>query len=173
MIKTEHLLLRELRTGDLADFFELMSCAEVVRFEPYSVMNLGEAEKELERRVSSEAFLAIALNDTRKVVGNIYLGRRDYDTLELGFLLHPIYWHKGIAREACSAVIKDSFQKGIHRVYAECDPENEASWHLLERLGFSREGHFRQNVYFHRDDLGQPIWKDTYLYALLNEAERS
>lgn len=56
MIKTERLLLRELRTEDLADFFELMSCAEVVRFEPYSVMNLEEAEKELERRVSSEAF---------------------------------------------------------------------------------------------------------------------
>ncbi len=172
MFKTERLLLRELRTGDLADFFELMSCAAAVRFEPYGVMNLGEAEKELERRVSSESFLAIALNDTGKVIGNICLGRRDFNTLELGFLLHAHYWHKGIAQEACSAAIKDAFQKGVHRVYAECDPENAASWRLLERLGFSREGHFRQNVYFYRDDLGRPIWKDTYLYALLNASER-
>lgn len=170
MIKTERLLLRELRTEDLADFLELMSCPEVVRFEPYNLMSLGEAEKELERRVSTEAFLAIALNGSGKVIGNIYLGRRDCDNLELGFLLHTLYWHKGLAQEACRAAIKDAFRKGIHRMYAQCDPDNASSWHLLERLGFSREGHFRQNVYFHRDDLGRPIWKDTYLYALLNPA---
>ena len=168
MIKTERLLLRELRTEDLVDFYELMSCPAVVLYEPYSVMSMEEAEKELERRVSSKSFLAIVLNDTGKVIGNIYLGHRDFDTAELGYLLHVVYWHKGIAQEACRAVIKDAFDQGIHRVYAQCDPENAASWHLLERLGFLREGHFRQNVYFSRDDQDRPIWKDTYLYALLN-----
>lgn len=37
---------------------------------------------------------------------------------------------------------------------------------LLERLGFEREAHFRQNVYFWTDAEGKPIWKDTYVYAL-------
>ena len=31
------------------------------------------------------------------------------------------------------------------------------------------EAHFRKNVFFHRDENGQPKWKDTYVYALLNE----
>lgn len=53
--------------------------------------------------------------------------------------------------------------------YAECDPNNKNSWKLFETLGFQREAHFRKNVYFGKDEAGQPIWKDTYVYAKLND----
>ena len=26
----------------------------------------------------------------------------------------------------------------------------------------------RENIFFHRDEQGRPIWKDTYVYAILN-----
>lgn len=65
-----------------------------------------------------------------------------------------------------------AFARGIHRIYAECDPENTASWRLLERLGFQREAHFKQNVYFWRNEKGGPIWKDTYVYARLAAQEK-
>lgn len=58
---------------------------------------------------------------------------------------------------------------GVHRIYAECDPDNESSWKLLEALGFQREAHFRKNVYFWKDETEKPIWKDTYVYAKLND----
>ena len=64
-----------------------------------------------------------------------------------------------------------AFQEGVHRIYAECDPRNIPSWHLLEHLGFRREAHFRQNLYFHKDRYGMPIWKDTYVYAMLENDE--
>ena len=64
-----------------------------------------------------------------------------------------------------------AFQKGVHRVFAECDPQNPASWRLLEALGFKREGHLRQNVYFWEDGDGRPVWKDTYVYGLLAGGE--
>ena len=67
------------------------------------------------------------------------------------------------------AAIQAAFASGAHRIYAECDPENEASWRLLESLGFAREAHFRKNVYFKKDSSGNPIWKDTFVYSLLNE----
>lgn len=60
-----------------------------------------------------------------------------------------------------------AFSQGTHRIYAECDPKNVPSWHLLEALVFRREGHLRKNVYFWKDDRGNPIWKDTYLYGKL------
>ena len=44
--------------------------------------------------------------------------------------------------------IRKAFSEGVHRIYAECDPCNAASWKLLERLGFTREAHFRRNVFF-------------------------
>ena len=51
---------------------------------------------------------------------------------------------------------------------AHCDVENFASWRLLERLGFRREGHLLANASFRRDADGDPIWKDAYAYALLD-----
>ena len=101
-------------------------------------------------------------------IGNIYLGRREFQSLELGYVLAREYWGKGYAREGCQALIGEAFRQGTHRIYAECDPRNEASWRLLERLGMAREAHLRQNVYFWTDEQGFPQWKDTYVYALLN-----
>lgn len=68
-------------------------------------------------------------------------------------------------------MINQAFASGVHRIYAECDPQNENSWRLLESLGFRREAHLRKNVYFWRDEDGNPRWKDTYLYAKLDTDE--
>ncbi|HSK69928.1 MAG TPA: GNAT family N-acetyltransferase [Candidatus Limnocylindria bacterium] len=166
---TARLALRALRAGDLADFREIVSSPEALRFEPYGVMDPAQAGRELEGRVASGAFTAAVLKETGKMVGMVYLGRRDYETMELGFLFHPGYWGRGYAREACGALVREAFAHGAHRVYAECDPDNAPSWRLLERLGFRREGHLRKNVFFRRDGQGNPVWKDTYVYALLGE----
>ena len=79
--------------------------------------------------------------------------------------------NESISIDELSAVIHNAFREGVHRVYAECDPRNTASWKLLESLGFRREAHFRQNVYFWKDADGSPIWKDTYVYAILESDE--
>ena len=39
--------------------------------------------------------------------------------------------------------------------------DNECSWRLLEKAGLVREAHFRKNVFFYRDEYGQPKWNDT------------
>lgn len=70
------------------------------------------------------------------------------------------------AKEALSAVIKQALINGTHRIYAECDLRNTGSWKLLESVGLRREAHFIQNIYFHKDPDGNPIWKDTYVYAI-------
>lgn len=168
VLQTKRLLLRALSAEDLADFHEIMSDPDVVRFEPYSPMTLGESERELGSRAGNPEFIGIVDSESGKLIGNIYLGRRDYSALELGFLLGSRYWGKGFAREACEALIPESFSRGVHRIYAECDPENTASWRLLERLSFKRVAHLTRNVYFRTDTDGRPVWKDTYIYSLLN-----
>lgn len=101
------------------------------------------------------------------MIGNIYMGKREFEALEIGYVLNRDYWGNGYAAEGCKALIQQAFSNGIHRIYAECDPENISSWKLLEALGFWREAHFMQNVYFWKDEGERPIWKDTYVYALL------
>ena len=110
----------------------------------------------------------MVLKETGKVIGNIYCGHRDYNARELGYIVNQNYQRRGYALEALTALTDTLFAEGAHRVYAECDPRNEASWRLLEDAGLTRKAHFRQNLYFHTDERGRPKWKDTYVYARLN-----
>ncbi|MDZ5034798.1 N-acetyltransferase, partial [Clostridium perfringens] len=48
-------------------------------------------------------------------------------------------------------------------------PKNEHSWKLLERLHMRREGLLLKNIYFKTDINGEPIWLDTYEYAILKK----
>lgn len=167
--ETERLILRRFRKDDLDDLYDYLSDAEVVKYEPYKPMNRKEAEICLHERMASDDMIAVELKSGGKLIGNVYLGKRDCRALEIGFVFYRGYWGKGYAKESCGKLAAMAFSAGVHRIYAECDPENRASWRLLEALGFEREAHFRQNVYFWMDERGLPIWKDTYVYALLRE----
>ncbi len=165
--ETERLLLRKYQQTDLQDLFEYVSDEKVVEFEPYRPMTLAEARENLEWRIGTEEMTAVVLKGSGKMIGNVYMGKRDFETLEIGFVFNQKYWGKGYAAESCKALIQKAFSSGIHRIYAECDPYNTRSWKLLEALGFRREAHFLQNVYFWKDENGNPLWKDTYVYAKL------
>ena len=112
--------------------------------------------------------IAVERKADHKMIGNVYLGKRDFDAREIGYVFRKDAWGKGYAKESCEALISLAFSQGAHRIFAECDPENAASWKLLESLGFEREAHLRENVYFWKDAEGCPIWKDTYIYGKLN-----
>lgn len=165
-IETERLLLRNYENDDLMDLFEYLSDPAVVKYEPYLPMTLEETRDELGKRMQSDEMVAIVLKSNRKMIGNLYLGQRENNTLEIGFVLNKNYWKHGFAYESCLAVIQHAFSTGVDKIIAECDPENENSWHLLEKLGFSRTAHLKKNVFFWRDYNGNPIWKDTYIYSL-------
>lgn len=168
-IETPRLILRRYKESDLEGLHQYLSDPEVVRFEPYRTMDMEETKAELQRRMASHEMIAVELKDTGRLIGNVYLGRRDFEALELGFVFNREYWGRGLASESCRAVIGQAFSDGAHRIFAECDPENENSWRLLEALGFRREGHLLQNVYFWTDESGRPLWKDTYIYGKLNK----
>lgn len=168
-METERLILRRFEEKDLADLYEYLSDPEVVKYEPYKPLSLDETKDNLHYRISCEEFYAIELKNTHKVIGNVYFGHRDFQSMELGYVLNRRYQKQGYATEACKAVIADAFQHNTHRIFAECDPQNKDSWLLLERLGFNREAHLKENVYFWTDENKKPIWKDTYIYSLLNQ----
>jgi len=149
------------------DLYEYISDPETVYFEPYDPKNMDETRQDLAWRISSEEMIAVEYDG--KLIGNLYLGVRDMETRELGYVFNRAYWKRGFAREACFALMDEAFRTGIHRIFAECDPQNPNSWHLLEALGMRREAYMRKNVFFRRDASGNPIWKDTYVYAILQE----
>lgn len=170
ILETNRLILRRYYESDFDDLYEYLTDEEVVRYEPYKPMNREEVKGNLDWRISTEEMMAVELKSTGKMIGNVYLGKRDFESLEIGYVFNKSYWGKGYAKESCAALIQRSFDNGIHRIFAECDPENSNSWGLLEALGFVREAHLKQNVYFWTDENNNPIWKDTFIYSLLNKS---
>lgn len=167
-IETERLILRKFKEQDLQDLYEYLSDDDVVAFEPYESMNYEEVQNCLAKRMESDEFLAVEEKMGGKMIGNIYIGDRYAESVEIGYVFNRKFWKKGYAYEACSRVCEYVFQQGVHRIEANCDPLNEASWKLLERLGFLREGCLQKDNYFRKDEKGRPVWKDTYIYSKLN-----
>ena len=167
--ETDRLILRRFRADDAQDLYEYLSQPETVRYEPYDPFTLPHARQEAAARAHSEDFIAVCLKDGGKLIGNLYFHHGDYDCWELGYVFNARYQHRGYATEAARALLDLAFRHwGAHRVTAECNPENEASWRLMERLNMRQEGWLRQNIWFRRDAQGRPIWQDTYTYAILS-----
>jgi RimJ/RimL family protein N-acetyltransferase len=165
---TTRLELRRFTPDDWGDLYDYLSQAAVVAFEPYEVFDIETAKQEAIKRSCDNAFWAVCLKSTGKVIGNVYLKQQDFDTWELGYVFNAHFQGNGYAAEAAGTLVDSVFRDfAAHRVYAQCNPLNVKSWQLLERLGFRREGHLIQNVWFKKDSAGQPIWCDTYVYAKL------
>ena len=78
---------------------------------------------------------------------------------EIGYMLNPAYQGKGIMSEALSIIIQYGFNNiGLHSIEANANPANQASIKLLEKIGFVREGYFKENYYFNGNFLDSAIY---------------
>lgn len=167
-IETDRLIIRNFKQTDKQDLCEYMLQRVDKEFECYSNFTEEKAQNEINFRCKSDEFFAVVLKSENKVVGNIYLGKRDFNTKELGYVLNENYHRMGIATECCKAVIDYLFKNGVHRIYSETCPANKASWKTMKKIGMKREAVLKQNVSFKNDTEGKPIFWDTYIYAVLN-----
>jgi ribosomal-protein-alanine N-acetyltransferase len=167
-IETERLIIRNFEVKDKDDLGEYMLQRVNKEFEGYPDFSADKIENEIKYRSGSHEFFAIELKEEHKVIGNIYLGIRDFNSKELGYVLNENYHLKGYGSEAAKAVVQWAFSQGVHRVFAECTPLNISSWKTMERIGLKREAELRQNVSFHTDEAGNPIYWDTYVYGALS-----
>ena len=99
-----------------------------------------------------------------KVIGEIYLNDMDTQNqrAELGYSLSHSHWGKGLVPEASCAVMNWAFQTwGLNRIYSTCDPKNERSWRVMEKLGMVREGILRKHIKW------QGEFRDVLYYGVL------
>ncbi len=171
-ISSPRLILRAFCPTDDEDLHSYLSDEQIYQFEPGEPIDLAQARTMAQDLAASPNFWAVELQETHKVIGQIYFKHIEPQhlmTWELGYILNPQYQRQGYMSEAVAALVRYGFtQAAIHRVVAHCNPKNVASWKLLERVGFQREGLLRQNIFFRQNAQGQPLWTDTFLYAMLS-----
>lgn len=119
------------------------------------------------RQESADKFPVILINENI-LIGHIsfhkYFGEH---TFEIGWVFNPKYYNKGYASEAAFAVLKYAFEElKLHRVVATCQPENPASYRVMEKIGMRKEGHLKKCIPHGNE------WWDEYFYAILQEEWR-
>ncbi|MEP5728731.1 MAG: GNAT family N-acetyltransferase [Sulfitobacter sp.] len=78
---------------------------------------------------------------------------------EVGYILHPEVWGKGLGTEAMDALITYGFEeRGFEEIIADVDPNNAGSIALLTKLGFEEtsraqntiniDGNWYHSIYF-------------------------
>ncbi len=81
---------------------------------------------------------------------------------ELGYWLAEEHTGKGLATQACDALLRYAFNSlKLNRVVIRCPVGHERSARLAERLGFTREGRLRANRWLN------DVAVDDYIYGLL------
>ncbi|MGI9604079.1 MAG: GNAT family N-acetyltransferase [Acidimicrobiales bacterium] len=171
VIEGERVWLREFDRGDAHAVQQWTGDDDVVRFVPLDrtddqsvvsylaglIAESGAAERE-------GYTLAIVERSSGEVVGAVALtiDSRRHRRGEVGYLLRRDRWGHGLASEAARLVVDFGFSDlGLHRVWAVCDPVNEASIRVLTKLGMRREGLLRDDL------LIDGRWRDSELFAVL------
>jgi [ribosomal protein S5]-alanine N-acetyltransferase len=170
-LETERLLLREFGADDAEALFSVESEPEVARYQSFEPRTLDQSQAfvrgaaEMATRSPRSVYeLAVVRRADEQLIGRVGFevsgghGRQGV----LWYTLRPDCWGQGYATEAARALVTYGFSElGLHRVQADCDPDNAPSWRLLERLGMRREAHHLEWVWH------KQRWVDSYEYAVL------
>jgi ribosomal-protein-alanine N-acetyltransferase len=156
--ETARLVLREMTIADLDFYFHHFNDEKIVEGCAFpGPENVEGARKELELyctglfKEDKGARWGIVTKAQGILVGTcgLYNWKKTSRSAEIGYDLEPAYWGRGIMTEALRTIVKYGFQEmNLNRVQGLVDAENQRSLNLLERLGFKREGVFRQRTYF-------------------------
>jgi RimJ/RimL family protein N-acetyltransferase len=75
-----------------------------------------------------------------RLVGSCGLGRRPSGAVEMGYWIARPYWGRGLATEACAALIEIAQALGLGTLEGAHFLDNPASARVLEKLGFEPLG---------------------------------
>ena len=162
-LKSRRLGFRQWQADDLYIAMQLWGDYEVTKFfDARGQWSRDDIQERLEKEMRTAKdygvqYWPIFLIETNRHVG--CCGLRPYDLsqgiFEIGFHIRSNQWRRGYAREAAAAVIDYAFDTlKIKCLFAGHNPNNDASRHLLEQLGF----HFSHEEYYPPTDLNHPSY---------------
>ena len=169
-IETERLILRRYTLEDASAMFRnWASDPEVTRYLTWPTHDsvdvtrwvLGDWVKRYDK--PDYYHWGLELKEIGEVIGDIAAVRviDPVAEAELGWCMGRAWWGKGYMPEAARAVAKYLFDAGFNRICAAHDVENPKSGRVMQKIGMTLEGVFRQ------DGLNNRGIVDTAHYAML------
>lgn len=178
-IETERLILRKMKPSDSRDMYEYSRLPEVTRYllwEPHT--NPSQTLDYLEYlqtryRVGDFYDWAVVEKSRGKMIGTCGFTSLDFsnNAAEVGYVLNPAFWGKGLAPEALMRVMRFGFMElNVHRIEAKYMVENSRSRRVMEKCGMTFEGVRRSSMYVkgsYRDIGVCSILSDEYIRKYL------
>lgn len=155
-MESERLIFRTIKKKDLNDIFEYSSdprTSEYLLWEPHESVEFTKKFIDiiLSKYKSGEYNdWAIVLKESKKMIGTCGLTRIDERnrTIEIGYVINPEYWGRGLATEAAKRVVKFAFEElGANRVEARFLYGNERSLNVMKKIGMKFEGYIRESLF--------------------------
>lgn len=162
-------MLREMISSDWVDVHKYASQDIVCQYQPWGPNTEEESKKFVSQVIEDSTqkprarfVFAIIYNGNMIGAGELTIRSFTNKAGEIGYVVNPDYWGKGVATEVASLLIEFGFKElNLHRIFATCDPRNIGSAKVLVKVGMVREGIIRDHLIMREG------WRDSLLYSVL------
>lgn len=173
-LKTERLLLRQIKPDDAEMVYVWLSDPEVCKYERWQPHQSVDYTRgyiaEVLNGYTSDCIYQWGIELNSELIGSVSVVNVDDcdQKATLGYCFAKKYWSKGYATEAVKAVLHYMFTAvGLNRIEASHSVNNIASGRVLEKTGMLLEG-YAKDYYFcslgFQDSRLFGITKDRYLH---------
>ena len=171
-LETERLILRRVDNNDYKEVLALRSNPETMKYIPRPLLKNNEDALAhivmIESKIENNEGInwAITIKGNPQLIGVIghYRIQPENYRAEIGYMILPEFNGQGIVTEAVKEAVKYGFDiMKLHSIEAVIDPENLASAKVLEKNGFVKEAHLKENE-FH-----EGRFYDSVIYSILNK----
>lgn len=160
ILETERLRLRAITHADAQALIDLFAHPDV---QQYIILDppcgtLDEAVAFIDwmnghflNRAAARWAITLKGGDDR-LIGTIgfHFWSREHRRVDIGYDLNRAYWQRGYVTEATHTLVRWCFDNlDLHRVQADCTAGNLASERVLEKVGFTHEGTWRESIFEH------------------------
>jgi [ribosomal protein S5]-alanine N-acetyltransferase len=156
-LESDRLVLREVRASDADDFLRYRQQKDYWRHVPIEPPTADSIAAMVNGWIQNQNqnprtvyFLAATDKRSNQLVGDAGLYIRSIRSRqgEIGWGVVSSRTGQGLATEIGQALLRLAFDTvSLHRVFAQCRIENQASRRIMVKLGMREEGVFRENVF--------------------------
>lgn len=156
-LETDRFVLREITQDDAGSLFEIFSNPDVIEYWSHPPYESIDQARDLIERIRAGVASGEGVewgitprDDERRLLGKCGFHRwhKRHYRAEIGYSLGRSSWGQGIMKEALPRILSFGFKAmRLHSIEAQVDPGNARSIRTLERLGFVKEGHFKENFF--------------------------
>ena len=172
ILESERLRFRKLTNEDAPEILTLRGNPETMKFIPRPLAtNIEDALnhiKIINDKIDENLDInwAVTEKGSDKCIGlmGFYRTQPEHFRTELGYMIAPEHNGKGYVTEAVKTFLNYAFNTlNFHSIEAVIDSRHTASERVLQKNGFEKEAHFKENFYYNNE------FTDTVIYGLLKQ----